>query len=210
MAKRMNNPLTSIILVGSILCSPLAGADEVVATKADTTPARLLGGDLSDHLTGLQSKLAINAKEIEVGPFGLYQKPGTKRAPLLLPRAKTPKTEIVEIPFSTKIDALQVAAVMPAEKMFMVGPRALRVGQVIPLEVDNKTIKIRIESVGNSEIVFRNMEDNELAVKRLDLLPDGVLEGGDTITPDGVTRTGDGVEAPLRVELLLPPTTPKN
>jgi hypothetical protein len=209
MAKRMNNPLTSIILVGSILCSPLAGAEVVVVAKVETTPTRLLAGDLSDHLTGLQSKLAINAKEIEVGPFGLYQKPGTKRAPLLLPRPPKPE-ESLEIPFSTKIDALQVAAVMPAEKMFMVGPRALRVGQVIPLEVDNKTIKIRIESVGISEIVFRNMENNELAVKRLDLLPDGVIEGGNTITPDGVTRTGDGVEAPLRVEILLPPTTPKN
>jgi hypothetical protein len=209
MAKRMNNLLTSIILIGSILCSPLAGAEEVV-TKVETTPTRLLAGDLSDHLTGLQSKLAINAKEIEVGPFGLYQKPGAKQPTLLPPRAKSRKEEIVEIPFAAKIDALQVAAVMPAEKMFMVGPRALRVGQVIPLEVENKTIKIRIESVGNSQIVFRNMEDNELAVKRLDLLPDGVESGGDTITPDGVTRAGDGIEAPLRVELLLPPTTPNN
>ena len=140
-------------------------------------------------------------------PFGLFQEPGKEpKQPLLSPIRRPEK--LAKIPFQVMVEALPIAAVMAAEKMFMVGPRAVRVGEVLPLSARGRVFRARVESVKAAQIVFRDLATNELAVKRLDLLPNGVRPGGGVIRPPGVVPEGGAVEVPLELDLGLPPDAP--
>ncbi len=188
--------------IGS-LHAETSSAKEVLE-KETHTPTRLIIGDVDEHLVALRAKLAINSQER--GPFGFLQNPDEEQVPLFNIPEKVVKS--VDIPFTTVINSLSISAVMPSEGRFMVGARELRVGQVLPLEAGGKMLRIRIEAVKTSEVVFRNLADNTLATKRLDLLPDGVRPGGGSITVDGVTPTDGGAEEPLYIDLQLPPGVP--
>ena len=194
------------LAITAVTCSSLSAETVEVEEKA-TVATRLIGDDVDGYLSGVRAKLAINTKDR--GPFGLYQKPGKEpKKPLLTPRKR--KDKPVEIPFAAVIDALPVAAVMAGDRKFMVGARAISVGQTIPLVAGGRTTQARVESVTKARITFRNLATNEVAVKRLDLLPEGVRPGGGAIVPDGVQRERDGVIAPFEVHPGLPPEPSEN
>jgi|GEM_PF-668210 len=199
----------SLILGALILCSAARAEDSTNGKEKQggTTPTRLIAGDVEAHLVGLRSRLAINGKER--GPFGLFQEPGKEpKQPILTP-SKRPEKQ-AEIPFAAVINALRISTVIPDEKKFMVGARLLRVGQSLPLKVGGKTIRVEVVSVRIDEIVFRNLATNEEAVKRLDLLPEGVGRGSGSIVVPGMTPIGGrGEEAPLEMDLGLPPEPPE-
>lgn len=192
----------AVLLSLAPACLPGAEPDKVPTP----VPTRMVTGDLESYIADVRSRLAINSKDR--GPFGLFQEPGKEPKQPLLTQFDRPK-KTAQIPFQTIVDALPVAAVVASEKMFMIGPRSVSVGQILPLVAGGRTVRARVESVRSSEIVFRNMADNDVAVKRLDLLPDGVrIGGGGSIRPPGVIPDQPNVEVPLELDLGLPPESP--
>lgn len=203
MRTNINSYITLMAIFGWAMTTVVC-AEETNVVKSEVQPTRLISGDVAEHVDGLRARLAINSKER--GPFGLFQKPG--KEPIKTFVSPGTRVKKVYIPFQAVVDALPVAAVMASDKMFMVGSRLLQVGQVLPIVAENRTFKIQVEFVRADQIGFRNLADNQLAVKRLDLLPDGVSAGGGKMTPQGVTPTNGGSEEPLQVDLLLPPSAP--
>lgn len=192
-------------LAGSALCAepaPEAGQDQA---EGSNVPTRLVTEDVEGYLTGIRAKLAINSKDR--GPFGLFQKPGKEPAQPLLTPFERPKKR-AEIPFATIVNALPVAAVIQAEGMFMIGSRSVKVGEVLPLVAGGRTVRAQVESVRAAEITFRNLANGDVAVKRLDMLPNGVRPGGGVIRPPGVVPDGGPLEVPVELDLGLPPEAP--
>lgn len=203
MRTTVNYSIASVAILGWALIGPVS-AEEGVEVKKEEQPTRLIDGDVSKHVDMLRARLAISTQER--GPFGLFQKPGKEPVKAFVSPAK--KLRTVVIPFDAVVDALTIAAVMPSDKMFMVGSRSLRVGQTLPLVAGGRTFRTRVEHVRSDQIGFRNLEDNEMAVKRLDLLPDGVSAGGGKLTPQGVIPSNGGSAEPLQVDLMVHPPSP--
>ena len=201
----MKLPTKHLLSLVLILNVPARGAEADPAPVEGNIPTRLVTEDVGPYIEGIRAKLAINSKDR--GPFGLFQEPGKEPKKPLFEKFKRPEKP-TEIPFQTIVDALPVAAVIAAEKTFMVGARTVRVGKGLPLVAGGRTFRTRVESVKSAQIVFRNLANNELAVKRLDLLPNGVRPGGGVIRPPGVVPDGGPVEVPLELDLGLPPGAP--
>ena len=191
MAKVMKATLLTLLLAISLLAAKEPAA-LVSSTGSGSIPARFLAEGLDDRIASMKKRLSIASSER--GPFGLYQSPG--RTPVISHVAK----EARKTPFSEFINGIQISVINSREKEFLVGARMFRLGQVFPIIRGGERLSVRVEAVGSSRVTFRNLQTGEIALRRLDVLPDGITATAGVFRVQGVTsRTREEAE-PLRLE----------
>ena len=150
------------------------------------TPSRYVGeADLAAHVESLASMFAIRGQATD--PFGQLQDPNAK--PIVKTTVAKASRRIAPIqatPFSDIVRLLQVTTIMPKEKRFLVGTRSIKQGDSIPLAFRGKNIRVEVTSVSSSQIDFRNLESNETASLKLNLLPVGMTPGTRGISAPGM------------------------
>lgn len=163
---------------------PKPGTKPEAPVKA--TPSRYVGeADLAAYVESYAKLLSIRERTSD--PFGQLQDPDAK--PIVKPTiAKQTRrtTPLQATPFSDIIRLLQVTTIMPKEKRFLVGTRSIRQGDIIPLGFRGKNIKVEVVSVSSQQIEFRNLDNNETASLKLNLLPVGMTPGTHGITAPGM------------------------
>ena len=191
-------PTTLLLLSSALGFSAEAPAAKAVAPVQ--TPARFLE-DVDDRIAKLRQRLAIADRER--GPFGLYQVPG--KAPVI---TSAVEQRVRKTPFNEFINEIQISVVNAKEKEFLVGARMFRLGQVFPIVRGGERLSVRVESVAPSKVSFKNLKTGEIALRRLDVLPDGVTASAGSLRVQGVTPDGRVEAEPLRLEYTAPPRTP--
>ncbi|MFP6865467.1 MAG: hypothetical protein VCA35_05955 [Roseibacillus sp.] len=187
----------SIAAEGQTTAPPASGAAEELTTVA----SRFLADGLDDRVLLLKQRLAINKQDR--GPFGLYQILG--KSPILSgPISKLSR----KTPFNEFINSIRISVINPKEKEFLVGARIFRLGQVFPIVRAGERLSVRVESVSRSQVAFKNLDTGEVALRRLNFVPDGVTASAGSIDVRGVTPSGRGEVEPLHLDFDSPPPTP--
>jgi hypothetical protein len=173
-----------------------APAPEHQESSIDPNQSRYAGADLDAYISPRAAAFAILNRETD--PFGHPQDPDAKpveRAPVVAAAAQA--VEEVRIPFAEIIRQVTISAVMPAQKQFLVGTRAISESDRFPIRFKGKDIDVEVTEVTSRQVTFRNLETDETASSVLDLLPEGMSKGGGRMTPPGMTSTSP--TAPLQV-----------
>lgn len=163
-------------------------------------PARFLSDTVDERIAEMKRRLAIAGRER--GPFGLYQTPG--KTPVVSRSSK----EIPKTSFRDFIKDIRISLINSREREFLVGARLFRLGQVFPIVRGGEKISVRVEAVGPSRVTFRNLQSGELAILRLDALPEGVTAAGKPLRLQGITLRKKSEAEPLRIESHSPPPLP--
>ena len=100
--------------------------------------------------------------------------------------------------FADIIRLIIVTTIMPGEKRFLVGTRSFAQGDHIPLTFRNKQIRVEVTQVTSHQITFRNLENGEIASRKLDMLPAGMTPGLRGISAPGMVP--DKPNAPIELE----------
>jgi hypothetical protein len=163
-----------------------------------TVPSRQVGiSELEPYLESISS--AFLSKNREFDPFGQAQDPDAK--PVV--KAPAPGTlkriaPVLATPFPEIIQKIVVTTIMPGEKRFLVGTRSIKEGDQIPLSFRGKQIRVQVTEVTSRQIAFKNLDNGELASRKLDMLPVGMTPGLRGITAPGMTL--DRPNAPIELE----------
>ena len=195
--------MKTILLVLPLATSLLVAGEPVPVVSSAVpggTPARFLAEDLDVRIARLRKRLSIISRER--GPFGLYQNPA--KTPVINHAVK----EVSKTPFIEFINGIQISVINSKEKEFLVGARICRVGQVFPIVRGGERLSVRVEAVGPSRVTFRNLQTGEVALRRLDVLPEGVTAAAGRFRVQGVTSRSRGEAEPLRLETNTPPPAP--
>ena len=188
-----------ILLILPLATSLLAAGEPVPVVSSAVpggTPARFLSADLDDRIARMRKRLSIISRER--GPFGLYQNPADNHV------AK----KISKTPFIEFINGIQISVINSREKEFLVGARIFRVGQVFPIVRGGERLSVRVEAVRSSRVTFRNLRTGEIALRRLDVLPEGVTAAAGRVRVQGVTSRSRGEAEPLRLDTNPSPPAP--
>ena len=189
------NPAVQIPAANVAASSGAAGA-EPVASRLVTTSVDL-------QLATLRSRMKINASD--KGPFGFFQDP--EKAATQVINIPGPEVAIKQVatPFDDVVQAIPVSVVIPSAQEFVVNSRTFRGGEQFPLVLGSETLTVRVERVRSSGILLKNMNTGVVAEKRMNFLPEGVIESkGGEILPDGITRIGSAKQ-----ELVIDPANIK-
>ncbi|MDP7654701.1 MAG: hypothetical protein QF706_01450 [Roseibacillus sp.] len=195
--------MKTILLVLPLATSLLVAGEPVPVVSSAVpggTPARFLAEDLDVRIARLRKRLSIISRER--GPFGLYQNPA--KTPVINHAVK----EVSKTPFIEFINGIQISVINSKEKEFLVGARIFRVGQVFPIVRGGERLSVRVEAVRPSRVTFRNLQTGEVALRRLDVLPEGVTAAAGRFRVQGVTSRSRGEAEPLRLETNTPPPAP--
>jgi hypothetical protein len=92
---------------------------------------------------------------------------------------------------------IEVTTVMPKTKRFLVGNRSIAQGEKLMLSHRGKQIQTQIMEVSSRQIVFKEVETGEIAVRQLKILPQGMTPGTRGMTAPGMTPADSN--APLEV-----------
>ena len=190
--------LTLLLISGA-----LAGSDPApfpVSNSSGAAPARFLSETLDDRIAEMKRRLSITGRER--GPFGLYQNP--ERTPVVTRAAK----EVAKTSFRDFIKDIRISLINSRAKEFLVGARLFRLGQVFPIVREGQRISVRVEAVSSSSVTFRNLQSGELAVRRLNDLPEGVTTAGRLLRVPGITNLKKSEAEPLRIESNSSPPLP--
>ena len=174
----------------------------VAKSKADKpptiTPSRFVGpAELDAYVEALTSMLAIRSRATD--PFGQQQDPAAKpviKNPVAKATQRAPQLQAT--PFSDIIRLLVVSTIMPGEKRFLIGTRSISQGDHIPLSFRGRQIRVEVLEVSSKQILFRNVDTNEIAPIRMKQLPQGMTPGNDGITAPGMVP--DRPNAPIELE----------
>ena len=193
---------TTLLMI--LLCAAAAAAGEPSSGSNSrpemVTPARFLADTADDRIAELKRRLSIAGRER--GPFGLYQNPG--KAPVISRSSR----EIPKTSFRDFIKDIRISLINSREREFLVGARLFRLGQVFPIVRGGEKISVRVEAVGRSRVTFKNLQSGEIAVSRLDTLPDGVSAAGQPLRLQGITLRKKSEVEPLQIESNSPPPLP--
>lgn len=172
--------------------------------EASKNSAHYALADLDNYLSKTTTQLAILSRQKD--PFGLNVDPSVQDAPKVNPVKEVVTQTAPRLPFSDIINSINVNAVMPAEKRFLVGSRTIREGEVLPLSIPDGTLNVRVVAVQANGIVFENLEDKTTAVLRANLMPRGMSRGSDGIKVLGMQP--EATSTPLKVDVKILPTSP--
>lgn len=168
------------------------------AAPASTTPSRQVDPTaLESYVASLTS--VFSSRERATDPFGQLQDPDAK--PIIkTPIAGTTKraASVPATPFVDIVRLIVVTTIMPGEKRFLVGTRSIKQGDQIPLSFRGKQIRVQVTEVTSQQIAFKNLENGEMASRKLDMLPVGMTPGNRGITAPGMTL--DRPNAPIELE----------
>lgn len=201
----------TVILLCVINVGPLAAKSPPAAPAKPTNPAnpaaapglsapppsRYAGADIEAYVANLTAQFEIRNRATDV--FGQLQDPNAKpivkptvaRNPVRRFTAEPPK------PLSSIVAQIEVTTVMPKAKRFLVGNRSIAQGDKLTLSHRGKQIQTQIMEVSSRQIVFKELETGEVAVRQLEILPQGMTPGTRGITAPGMTPADS--KAPLEV-----------
>lgn len=120
-------------------------------------------------------------------PFGQVQDPDAK--PIIKPTVakNTRRAPVIQAtPFSEIVRLIKVNTIMPSEKQFLIGTRTVKQGETLPLNFRGRSIKVVVTGVSSNKIDFRNLDSGETASISLSLLPAGMSQGTQGLTPPGM------------------------
>ena len=177
------------------------------AGPAATTPSRYVSPpDLEGYLAAQSSVFLSRARARD--PFAQMQDPDAK--PVVKKSAAPTTKRVVQsqvTPFSEIVRFIEVNAVMPKEKKFLIKDRQVKVGQILPLRFRGKSIRAEVTDVTSRSISFRNADSGETADRTLEVLPPGMTMGSKgSITAPGMMR--DGSDSPIDLEPTEPGLAP--
>ncbi len=162
------------------------------------TPSRQVATtELEPYISSLSSVFMARSRAFD--PFGQAQDPDAK--PIIkAPVAGAVKriAPILATPFPEIIQKIVVTTIMPSEKRFLVGTKSFKQGDQIPLLFRGKPIRTQVTEVTSRQISFRNLDNGEVATRKLDMLPVGMTPGGHGISAPGMTQ--DRPNAPIELE----------
>jgi hypothetical protein len=167
---------------------------------AISTPSRQIGPtEMETYLASVASVFLSRGRTLD--PFGMPQDPDAKpivKAPV--PGAVKRIAPIQATPFPEIIDKIVVTTIMPGEKRFLVGTRSIKQGEQIPLTFRGKQIRVQVTEVTSRQISFKNLDNGEMASRKLDMLPVGMTPGSRGITAPGMTL--DRPNAPIELDAV--------
>ena len=173
-----------------------------VAAPASTTASRNISdAELRPYIDSVATVFLIRGRTRD--PFGQNQDPDAKpvikaSAPLAVRRSASAQVT----PFADIVRLLNVTTILPGEKRFLIGSRSFKLGDVMPLIFRNKPIHVLITEVTSRQISFRNQDSGEIAVRKLDMLPAGMIAGSHGISAPGMMP--DHSNAPIDLEAADP------
>ncbi|WP_411827110.1 hypothetical protein [Luteolibacter sp. AS25] len=172
---------------------------KVQATQpVEANPSRFAGADIEPYVA---SRIAIfSMRNRPVDPFGLNQdpniKPALKQAPSRLQNQRQPA--LPPIPLVDIVKLIDITAIIPRERKFLVGTRTFKEGSVFPLEFRGKKFSMKILKVTAGDIIFQDLTTQEVATRSTNILPPGMIPGGEKMTPPGMVSPD--TLSPLKLE----------
>lgn len=162
------------------------------------TPSRRVGvAELEPYLESMSSIFLSRNRVFD--PFGQPQDPDAKPVIKASVASAVKRAAPVQItPFADIVQLIVVTTIMPGEKRFLVGTRSIKQGDRIPLSFRGKQLQVQITEVTSRQIGFKNLENGDIATRKLDMLPIGMTPGHHGITAPGMTL--DRPNAPIELE----------
>ena len=185
---------------------PPAGKNAATTPKDSDptgTPSRYIAEEnVASYVTALAAKFSMRGRATD--PFGQLQDPEAKRI------IKTPVTKtshraapVQATPFAEIVRIIKVTTIMPKEQRFLIGTRVIQQGDHIPLNYHGKSLRVEVAAVTSHQIEFRNLDNNETATLKLDLLPAGMTPGTRLFTAPGMVP--DRPDSPIDLDAGSPP-----
>ena len=177
---------------------PTAAATPKKAGSVSVSPSRYV--EETDLAAYVGSRSAVfSMRERATDPFGRLQDPDAKPVIKIAAAKSSHRAPAVQTtPFSDIVRLIKVTTVMPKEKRFLVGNRAIKEGDSIPLTFRGKNIRVAVSSVTSRQIDFRNLENGETASLKFAGLPGGMTPGTSGITAPGMVP--DRPNSPLELD----------
>ena len=159
--------------------------------------------DLDTYLESLAAILSLRDRATD--PFGQLQDPNAK--PVVKATATKTVRHVAQVqatPFSDIVRLIKVTAVMPRDKCFLLGSRTIKQGDHLNLAFHGKSIRVAVATVNSQQIEFLNLDNNESAAVKLNMLPAGMSRGTHAITAPGMTA--DRPDTPIELDSATTPT----
>lgn len=189
--------------------NPVPAAKPLVATVRPTATtagkpvaAHYALADIDAYIAAMAARLSMRDRPRD--PFGLSSNPSAEDAPVISTNNQPVVQAAAKVPFEDIVQSIRVTAIMPAEKQFLVGSRAIREGDVLPLVSADGTVQVRVLGVRTGEILFENTADKSTATLRSQAMPQGMSRAGAASQVPGMQPNSP--TAPLKVDVQLVPT----
>ena len=170
---------------------------EVKPEPVDETPSRFAGKDTATYTAARAAVFSMRTRATD--PFGLNQDPNVKpvvrKIETRLPtkrQAALPPTHLSDI-----VKLIRVTTIMPGEKQFLVGVRSFSEFEEFPLVFRGKKMRMKILEVSAQKILFQNLDNGEKAALMTEMLPAGMIAGGDRMQPPGLVSPLDNLPLEL-------------
>lgn len=162
------------------------------------TPSRRVDvAEMEPYLESMSSVFLSRSRAYD--PFGQSQDPDAKPVIKASTTRMAKRAAPVQItPFSDIVRLIVVTTIMPGEKSFLVGTRSIKQGDTIPLSFRGKQMQVKVTEVTSRQIAFQNLDNGEMATRKLDMLPVGMTPGNRGITAPGMYS--DSRNAPIELE----------
>ena len=191
-----------LLLLGSLLIGPAQAAPTVAnpkalaakataATPQEPPAVKVIASryveeaDLDAYVASVSSVFSMRTRTTD--PFGQLQdpdaKPIVKATVAKVPRRVAP---VQATPFSDIVHLIKVTTVMPKDQCFLMGSRIIKQGDLINLAFRGKNLRVQVSAVSSRQIDFRNLENDETAALKLNVLPAGMTPGSRGITAPGM------------------------
>jgi hypothetical protein len=153
----------------------------VISKEAETellaSPSRYAGLNVDNYIQALASSFTMRNRDYD--PFARHQDPNYQPAQPVPSRKKIKRFEKEPVtPFSDVIARIDITAVMPAQKTFLVKGRNFKIGDRIRLDVGKeKFISVHVVAIEANSVKFRHGTTGETSSLTLKLMPDGMRRG---------------------------------
>jgi hypothetical protein len=143
----------------------------------------------------------LSMKNRTTDPFGLNQdsdvKPVVKKVTSVA--INRTQTALPSVPLSEIVKLIKVNTVLLKEKSFLVEGREFKESEEIPVVFQGRAKRLKVVDVSATAILFRDMETNEEATLKIEVLPFGMQSGDDRLKPAGMISPNEN--RPLDLEL---------
>ncbi|MFD2257784.1 hypothetical protein ACFSSA_13970 [Luteolibacter algae] len=170
----------------------------------DTQPSRFAGQDVDPYIRARAAVFSMRNRATD--PFGLFQDPNS--APKINKMANLPQrrpSALPPTPLADIIKMIRVTTIMPGEKKFLVGTRSFKEDEEFPLRFQGSEMRMKVMEVTTQKIVFRNLDTGETAALETEMLPPGMVAGGDKMQPPGMVSPVENMPLDLGVDQSFNP-----
>jgi hypothetical protein len=174
-----------------------SAGNEVKPEPVDDKPSRFAGKDSATYTASRAAVFSMRTRATD--PFGLIQDPNVKpvvrKIATRLPAER--QAALPPTPLSDIVKLIRVTTIMPGEKQFLVGVRSFSQSEEFPLVYRGKKMRMKILEVSAQKILFQNLDNGEKAALMTEMLPAGMIAGGDRIQPPGLVSPLDNIPLEL-------------